>query len=297
MGATAIETAVEKGTETRIGTAWNLARNDADHSSREPGRKSTAREESDDMKISDETLDTLFRGKVRVYQSRSGYRFSLDAVLLAHFVTFRPGEKVADLGTGNGVIPVLLAYLNSSVFITGVEIQQAMVARARKNVQLNSFEKRVRILSGDVCSIESMAEPQSYDVVVSNLPYRKPSSGRLSPNTEKQIARHEVKAELQDFLRAGTYLMRGKGRIALIYPAVRSVDLLVSMREVGVEPKRLRLVYSFAGAEAALVLVEGVKGGRGGIKALSPLVIYEQGKRYSMEVKAMLAGSTESVSR
>jgi tRNA1Val (adenine37-N6)-methyltransferase len=240
---------------------------------------------------SEETLDTLFGGKLQAFQSRSGYRFSIDAVLLAHFATLKRGEQAIDLGTGNGVIPLLLAYLHPSVRITGVEIQPAMVERAQKNIRLNRCESRTQILPGDVRAIDRVAAPASYDVVVCNPPYRKSVSGRISPNAEKQIARHELKASLIDFLRAGAFLLRAKGRMGLVYPAVRCIDLLDTMRRVGVEPKCLRMVHSFAGREASLVLAEGVKGGRSGVKILAPLVIYQQGKRYTVEVESMLAGA------
>jgi tRNA1Val (adenine37-N6)-methyltransferase len=241
-------------------------------------------------KKSDETVDALFQGRLKLYQSRSGYRFSLDAVLLARFARIKPGEKAADLGTGNGVIPLIWVYLDPSLSVTGVETQQSMAERARKSVQLNGFEKRITILHGDVRAIDRIAEPESHDVVVCNPPYREPSSGRVSPNSEKQIARHEIKGSLHDFLRAGDYLLPVKGRMAVIYQAARCLDLLEAMREVGIEPKRLRMVHSFADAVASLVLVEGVKGGRSALKVLAPLVIYERDKKYTFEVQSMLAG-------
>jgi tRNA1Val (adenine37-N6)-methyltransferase len=240
----------------------------------------------------EETTDALFQGNIRLVQRRHGYRFSLDAVLLAYFATVKAGEKAADLGCGNGVIALLLAALHPSVSITGIEIQSEMVARAKNNVRMNHLEQRVRILSGDVRNIGKVALPASYDVVVCNPPYRKSGSGRISPDTEKRIARHETKAKLGDFLRAGSFLLRAKGRLALVYPAVYSLDLLASMRQVGVEPKRVRMVHSFAQAHASLILVEGVKGGRNGTTVSSPLVVYESGKTYTSEVARMLVGPT-----
>ncbi len=238
----------------------------------------------------DETFDTLFEGNLKFVQSRSGYRVSLDAVLLAYFATIRDEEHIADLGSGNGVIPLILAYRHPSILVTGVEFQAAMADRARRNVQLNGFDKRVRIARGDVRAVEKTAGPESFDVVVCNPPYRQASSGRISPNTEKQVARHECEGDLHDFISAGAYLLPAKGRMALVYSAVRSIDLLAAMRHAGIEPKRVRMVHSFVETEASLVLVEGVKGGRSGAKVHAPLVIYEQGKKYTIEIKAMLAG-------
>ena len=243
------------------------------------------------------TLDALFNGQLRILQSRKGYRFSLDAVLLAAFASPRGGGKVVDLGAGSGVVSLILAKLHPNLAVTGLEIQEPMVACAQKSARLNQLERRVTILHGDVRRIAKVLPPGGADLVVCNPPYRKPTSGRISPNTEKQIARHEVKASLGDFLGAGAYLLRAKGRMAVSYPAVRTVDLLATMRQANIEPKRLRLVHSFAGAEASLVLVEGTKGGRTGIEVLAPLVIYEKGNQYSAEVASILAGAPQTVSR
>jgi tRNA1Val (adenine37-N6)-methyltransferase len=237
-----------------------------------------------------ETLDTLFDGKLSLFQSRTGYRFSLDALLLANFVTIKRREKVVDLGTGNGVIPLVLAYLHPSVTLTGVELQPAMIERARRNVELNGLERRIQILSGDVRAVAQLAAEGSFDVAVCNPPYRKPGSGRISPNDERQIARHETQGDLGDFLHTGAFLLCAKGRMAMIYSAGRCSDLLSAMREARIEPKRMRMVHSFAGVEASLVLVEGVKGGRSGVEVLAQLTIYRRGKEYSEEVAAMIRG-------
>jgi tRNA1Val (adenine37-N6)-methyltransferase len=244
----------------------------------------------------DETLDTLFQGRLKLRQSRRGYRFSLDALLLACFAAVRPGEAVADLGSGNGVIALILAYLHPGLSVTAVEFQRGMTERARENARLNGFEKRIRVLCGDVRRVAQIAAPESHALVVCNPPYRKPASGRVSPDPEKRIARHEIAGGLIDFVQAGAYLLGVNGRMAVIYPAVRTVDLLATMRAAGLEPKRLRMVHSFAGAEASLVLVEGAKGGRSGMKILAPLVIFEKGKQYSAEVASILAGAPQSVS-
>lgn len=245
----------------------------------------------------DRTLDALFDGQLRVLQSRKGYRFSLDAVLLATFASPQSGGKVVDLGAGSGVVSLILAKLHSNLAVTGLEIQEPMVTCGQKSARLNQLESRVTILQGDVRRIVKVLPPGGTDLVVCNPPYRKPTSGRISPNTEKQIARHEIKASLGDFLRAGAYLLRVNGRMAVVYPAGRTVDLLATMRAAGLEPKRLRMVHSFAGAKASLVLVEGTKGGSTGIEVPAPLVIYEKGKQYSAEVASILAGAPQTVPR
>ena len=205
------------------------------------------------LQKSDDTVDALLGGKIRIVQSRKGYRTSLDSVLLAHFISVRAGERVIDLGTGNGILPLILAFLNPSLSITGVELQEAMVARATRSVRLNRFHSRVNITCLDVCAVADHFVPNSFEVVVSNPPYRRYRSGRLSENSEKQIARHETNATLQDFVRSAAYLLPAKGRLALIHSALRCVDLLAAMRSNRIEPKRLRMVHSFAAAEATMV--------------------------------------------
>lgn len=175
--------------------------------------------------------------------------------------------------------------------MTGIEIQPAMVERARRNVEVNGLDKRVKILQGDVREIGEHYVPAVCDVVVCNPPYRKPSSGRISVNDERRIARHELNGDLAAFLRAGALLLRNKGRMALVYLAARSADLIVAMRRAGIEPKRLRMVHSFTEAEASLILLEGVKGGKAGLAVQPPLMIYRRGKDYTDEAMAIIQGA------
>ncbi len=240
--------------------------------------------------MSEETLDTLIDGELRLYQSRAGYRFSLDALLLAHFVTVKRREKIVELGCGNGAVTLLLSHLHSTAALTGLEVQPAMAERARRSVALNGLDDRVTIVTGDLREIAAFLAPSSHEVVVSNPPFRKPSSGRISPNREKQLARHEIAGRLEDFLSAAAHVLGPKGRLALIYSAERAVELLAGLRGAGLEPKRLRWVHSFAEDAALLVLVEAVKGGRSGVAVLAPLVIYRGAKEYSAEVAAIVAG-------
>ncbi len=238
----------------------------------------------------DESLDTLFQGRLAIIQRKRGYRFSLDAILLAHFVTVNTGERVIDLGTGNGVIPIMLASLYPTARLSGLEIQEEMAERALRSVSLNRLGDSVGIVQGDVCSIKQIFLPQSFDAAVCNPPYRRATSGRINPNVERRVARHEIKGCLRDFLRAGSYLLRRRGRMSLVYPAARTVDLLQMMREEDIEPKRLRLVHSFERDTATLVLAEGIKGARSDIKIMPPLIIYTREKKYTAEVRAMLSG-------
>jgi tRNA1Val (adenine37-N6)-methyltransferase len=253
-------------------------------------RETVVRRETDAGTVK-ETLDALFDGRLKLLQSRSGYRVSIDPLLLAYFVSVKRGQKIVDLGTGNGVICLALAHLYPSASLTGIEIQTSLAERAVHNVRLNGLEGRIKIIPGDVRGREYSLKPGSFDVAVCNPPYRRPSSGRVSVNDEKRIARHELNGDLVGFLRAGAFLLRDKGHMALVYLAGRSADLIVAMRQAGIEPKRLRMVHSFAEAEASLILLEGVKGGKAGLAVLPPLVIYRRGKKdYTNEVAAMING-------
>jgi tRNA1Val (adenine37-N6)-methyltransferase len=242
----------------------------------------------------DETLDTLFGGDLQLYQKKHGYRFSVDSILLADFTTIRSGIRVIDLGTGNGVLALILAYRYPSIVVTGVEIQRQMAERAAKNIRLNGYEDRIVIEQMDILSTVQRFRPESFNVVVCNPPYRQTTTGRLSLSCEKQIARHELKATLDDFVRAAAFLLKNKGCFACIHLGDRTVDLVSAMRSAGLEPKRLRTVHAFSDAKASMVLVEAVKGGRKGIDILPPLIIYDCAKNYTAELNAIAAGRKSS---
>ena len=238
----------------------------------------------------DETLDAVFGGHLRLYQKKRGYRYSIDSILLADFATIRPAARVIDLGTGNGVLPLILVYRHPSILVTGVEIQRQMAERAARNIRLNGYQDRVVIAQMDIASAVERFKPESFDSVICNPPYRQATSGRLSLSSERQIARHELKATLDDFVRAAAFLLKNKGSFACIQLADRIVDLVGAMRSAGFEPKRLRTVHAFYDAKASLVLIEGVKAARKNIDILPPLIIYDSAKNYTAEVNAITAG-------
>ena len=272
---------------------FGMSEIDADAQPARPGRFSAAAFSSV-APASDETLDALFGGALQLYQEKQGYRFSIDSILLADFATIRSGNKVIDLGTGNGVVPLILAYRYPSILLTGVEIQRQMADRAARNIRLNGYEDRIVIAQIDIAMTVERFKPESFDVVVCNPPYRQASSGRLSFSCEKQIARHEIKASLDDFVRAAAFLAKNKGCFACIHLGDRTVDLVSTMRSFGLEPKRLRSVHAFSDAKASMVLVEAVKGGRKGVDILRPLILYDSAKNYSAELNAIAAGRKSS---
>lgn len=244
-----------------------------------------------------ETQDVLFDGALQIFQSGRGYRFSLDALLLADFATVKRRDRVVDLGTGNGVIALLLARRYGEITIAALEIQPALAERATRNVRVNQLMQQIRVIAGDVRAIEQLLPAASSDVVVCNPPYRPATAGRLSPDNEKRIARHEVSGGLSDFIDAAAFLLNNRGRAAVIYLADRAVELLATMRAARLEPKRMRFVHSFVGAKASLVLVEAIKTGRAGVDILPPLIVYRARKEYSEEVAGIIRGDRPSAKR
>lgn len=189
----------------------------------------------------------------------------------------------ADLGTGSGVIPLLLAGRTDAKRIIGIEVQPAAADRARRSVALNRMEERIEIIEGDIRELMGRLSPQSFDVVLTNPPYRPPGSGRQAPVGERAAARHELAGGLADFLSSAAFLLNNGGRFYIVYLADRLAELLAGMRERRLEPKRVRCVHGRAGEGARMVLVEGRKGARAGLQLESPLFVYE-GERYSAEV-------------
>ena len=226
-----------------------------------------------------ETLDTFFNGKLQIIQKKKGYRFSLDAILLSQFIRIRKNDRVIDLGTGCGILPLLLSYTTKTLSFVGIEIQKTLAECARKNVVLNHLDDRISILKQDFRKLRRTFPPGSFDVVLSNPPYRKKRSGRINPSMEKAIARHEIKGTLEDLISAASYLLPNKGKCYLIFPALRTVDLFVALRDEKLEPKRLQFVYPRFGGEAIFILIESVKAGGAEVKIMDPLIVHESDER------------------
>ncbi|HKI51752.1 MAG TPA: methyltransferase [Geothermobacteraceae bacterium] len=219
-----------------------------------------------------------------------GYRHSLDPFLLASFVQVKPSDRrAADLGTGSGIIALQLALRYADITVTGVELQESLADLARQNVALNNLEAKLVILNKDIRKAAEWASPQEVDLVVSNPPYRIAGTGYFSPDPGRAAARHELAGGLEDFVAAAAYLLKNGGRFFVIYLAERLADLLVAMRQKHLEPKRLRLVHSRNGEPAKLVLVEGRRAGKPGMKVDPPLFIYA-GEDYTPEVLACYQG-------
>lgn len=217
-----------------------------------------------------ESLDAILGGRLRFIQSRDGYRFSVDALLLAGFVTIRPHDVVVDLGTGCGVIPIMLLHTRPVDGAVGLEIQSELASQAIRNARLNGFERRMAVVQGDLRAMP--LKDGSADVVICNPPYRKLDSGRINPDARRAIARHEIMASLDDILTAARFLLRKRGRLAFVYPSVRLVDAFARMRRFGLEPKQVQFHYPSLGSGAKLAFIEGCSGGRPGIRVLPPIL-------------------------
>ncbi len=240
------------------------------------------------MHARNETIDELSIGNLQLLQSKTGYRFSLDPILLARFASVKKSDVVVDLGTGSGVVPLLLAKLSEAKELIGIELQSDLADRARRNVELNGLQRQVSILQDDLRQIKQLLPVASVDLVVSNPPYRKPENGRIAPNNERAAARHELAGELENFVAAAAWLLKNGGRFALIYLAERLPELLGMLGEYGIEPKRLRMIYPRQTEPAKMVLVEGRKGGRPGLAVEPPLIVYRgAGRDYTQEVLRM----------
>lgn len=237
---------------------------------------------------SEETVDTLFDGQLKICQRKEGYRFSIDAPLLSYFSRTRPKDRIIDLGTGCGVIPLILVFRRKAETVIGVEVQPSLADLARRNVSLNCFSSRIEIWERDFRELK--AEEGNFDCVFCNPPYRRLGSGRINPREEKALARHEINATLEDVLRASYHLLKNKGRFYSIYPASRTSDLFQGLRRFHLEPKRVQFVYSRSREDARLLLVEALKEGKTQAKILPPFILYDSRNQHTAQARALFSG-------
>ncbi|HZO81796.1 MAG TPA: methyltransferase [Candidatus Binataceae bacterium] len=235
-----------------------------------------------------ETLDAILGGALRLYQPRRGYRFSVEAVLLGRFAAARAGERVLDLGAGCGVVALTLARLGAPREVVALEFQPALGAMIERNAALNGLS-RVRAVCADLRSRHALgAAPGSFDLVVANPPFRARQSGRESPEPGRRAARAESAATLADFVAAAARWTRHGGRVAMVFAAARSAELVSALRAARLEPKRIRFVHPAADARASTVLVEARKGGGVEVAVEPPLVMYRAPGVFSVEARALL---------
>ncbi|MBR2560622.1 MAG: tRNA1(Val) (adenine(37)-N6)-methyltransferase [Eubacterium sp.] len=231
-----------------------------------------------------ETCDDLQNG-LWILQSKKGFRFGIDAVLLADFAGISPAECVLDLGCGSGILPLLLCARSKGKHITGLELQTESAALAARNVSGNRLEDRVSIIQGDLREAGSFFGAASFDAVVSNPPYMLPSQGKVSPNPVLAAARHEICCTFADVASAAACVLKKGGRFFLVHRAVREEEILQTLKEHALAPLRLRRVQPFAEKPANLILVEAEKGGIAREMSVEdPLVVYEKPGVYTEEI-------------
>lgn len=231
----------------------------------------------------DECLDDLQNGYMLI-QKNNTFKFGVDAVLLADFAQVKKSDLVLEMGTGTGVIPILLYAKKQPASITALEIQEDMADMAQRNIRYNKLEDKISILHMDIKEAPDRLGKAKYDCVVTNPPYVKKEAGINNPEESKAIARFEIACTLQDVIRTAKELLRTGGKLFMVHRADRLVDIVYEMRTQGLEPKRIRFVHSNAGKRPHLILIEGVRGGRPELKFLDPLYIYNSTGEYTEEI-------------
>jgi len=211
----------------------------------------------------------------------------MDAYLLAGFVRAKPGQRMIDLGTGTGTVPILLASFHPGLSLVGVEIQPRLAAAARANVAANAMADKVEILEQDVRVITRFLPAGHFSQVVSNPPYYKLRTGRVNPSMERAMARHEIALTLQQLVETASVLLEDRGVLNLIFTPERLPELLGEMKTHRIAPNRLRMVHSYRASPATLALVAGTKDGRSHMAVEPALIIYEKNRRYTAEVEAL----------
>ena len=231
-----------------------------------------------------ERLDDLQRNGYKLIQNSTIFCFGMDAVLLCAFSNVKTGENVIDLGTGNGVIPILLKGRTEGRHFTGLEIQDINVDMAKRSVEYNNIQDSVDIVQGDIKDVFSIFKKASFDVVTSNPPYMNENHGLTNPESHKAIARHELLCTLEDVVKAAAGLLKVGGRFYMVHRPHRLDEIFEKIKANGMQPKRVRLVYPFVDKEPNMVLIESIKGAKPMVKFEKPLIIYEKPGVYTKEV-------------
>ena len=237
--------------------------------------------------MNSDTTDTFFNGRIQVRQGQAGYRFSIDAVLLACQAAPGSGDRVVDLGTGCGIIALIMAFRHPDITVYAVEVQEELAQLAISNVKGNHLQDRITVLGADMKMMKPDMTAGQVDLVVCNPPYRRPGAGRINPDNQRAVARHELKANLQDIVGSARRILKPAGRFVAIYTAERTADIVCQMRSDRIEPKCIRTIHSTPRSEAKLILIEGIKGGNPGLKIRPPLIIYNENGEYTDAVQQM----------
>lgn len=235
--------------------------------------------------MDDERLDDLNCKNLKILQKKDGFCFGMDSVLIANFAKIsRKNAIVADLGTGTGIISILVAGKQNPEKVYAVEIQEELVDMAKRSVKYNDLENKIDIINADIVGISRGNFNKKFDYVISNPPYKKLNTGLINDNQKKLISRHEVKCTLKDVVNEASKLLKDKGVFYMVHRPDRLCDIFNAMRENKVEPKEIQLVHSHLEDEAKLVLIKGVKCGNPSLKVLKPLIVYNENNEYTEEL-------------
>lgn len=234
------------------------------------------------------THDTFFNGQISVKQPLNGYRFSIDAVILGNLADVKSGEKILDLGTGCGVIPLITCFRHPDTkMVFGAEIQQELAQIAKENAADNNLQDKITILHTDIKKITPADTGGKVESVLCNPPHFAEKSGRINPDSQRAVARHEIAMTLSDLTSAASRMIVAGGRLTVIYPCERLADLLEEMRRKGIEPEKIRTIHPAPQTPARKVLAYGIKGKNPGLRIDPPLYIRTDPDHYSPEVDAM----------
>ncbi|MBP5311033.1 MAG: tRNA1(Val) (adenine(37)-N6)-methyltransferase [Lachnospiraceae bacterium] len=231
-----------------------------------------------------ERIDDLQRNGYKIIQDPCRFCFGMDAVLLSGFARAKEGDRVLDLGTGTGIIPILMEAKTDAAHLTGLEIQEESADMARRSVKLNGLEDKIDIVTGDIKEAVSLFGKSSMDVVTSNPPYMIGQHGLTNPHNEKAIARHEVCCTLEDVVSAAAALLKPGGNFFMVHRPFRLAEIMTVLSAYKLEPKRMRLVYPFIDKEPNMVLIEANRGGRSRLTVEKPLIVYKEQGVYTDEI-------------
>lgn len=234
----------------------------------------------------EERLDDLQVNGYEIIQHPGKFCFGMDAVLLSNFARVKKSERALDLGTGTGIIPILLTAKTEGQSFVGLEIQEESADMARRSVLHNHLEQKVEIVTGDIKEAANIFGPVSFDVITTNPPYMIGNHGIANLSDTKAIARHEVLCTLDDILRESAKLLKQKGRFYMVHRPFRLAEILSKMVQVGIEPKRMRLVHPYIDKEPNMVLIEGSRGGNSRMTIEPPLIVYKEVGVYNDELLA-----------
>lgn len=231
-----------------------------------------------------ERIDDLQRNGYQIIQNSEKFCFGMDAVLLSGFARIKPGSKVLDLGTGTGIIPILLEAKSKANHLTGLEIQAESADMARRSVALNHLEDKIAIVEGDICKADALFPLASFDAITCNPPYMIGQHGLTNTGDAKTIARHEVLCTLDDVVRVTSRLLKPGGNFFMVHRPFRLAEIMATLMKYGLEPKRMQLVYPYVDKEPNMVLLEANRGGKSRMTVEKPLIVYEKPGVYTPEI-------------